>query len=89
MTATDYFYLLIKKNDPFYNNHLGYIVCVINYNESLEYTEDCINYLIIFLIKASVCINYSSFLAVSRRAERKSERGTWAMAVEAATIVWQ
>ena len=39
MVAIDHLCLLIKsEDDPFYIDHLGFIVYIINTNESLEYT---------------------------------------------------
>ena len=44
VAAADYLCLWTEsKGDPFYIEHLGYIVHVINTNESLEYTLEHIN----------------------------------------------
>ena len=44
MFVTDYLNLLIKsKDDPFYVNHLCYIVWIVNTKEPLEHILECIN----------------------------------------------
>ena len=35
--------LFRSEDDPFYIDHLGYIVYIINTKEPLEHTQECIN----------------------------------------------